>query len=88
VKDENLSEIIQEALTTAFNTDGGTIITRWVMAVERYTADGKSLAFTCHQDMQPWEVIGMTEMASHLARLDVEGQVIDEMYTSDDDDDD
>jgi hypothetical protein len=87
MNDESLSEIVQTALSAALNPNGDVIVTRWVLAVERYAADGKGLAFLCHPDMQPWEVIGMAEMASELARIDVQNQVVDDLYADDDDDD-
>ena len=85
---EAMQEAVHEHLSQALNPNGGVIITRWVLAVERFTADGKGVAFLTAPEMQPWEVIGMAEMASEVARLQITSEIVDEMYTIDDDDDD
>lgn len=84
----NLQDAIHAALSEALNKNGGTIVTRWVLAVERFTEDGKGIAFVSASDMQPWEVIGMAEMASEVARLQATTEIVDEMYSVEDDDED
>lgn len=87
-EDESLAEVVHAALSEALNPDGNAYITRWVLAVERFNADGKAVAMLCAPDMQPWEVIGMSEMSSELARLQIHTEAVDEMYALEDDEDD
>ena len=86
--DESLAEAVHVALSEALNPDGNAYITRWVLGVERFNAAGKAVAMLCAPDMQPWEVIGMAEMASELARLQIHTEAVDEMYALEDDDED
>ena len=81
---EKMHAAISEALK---DTDGGAIVTRWVLSVERYTADGKSVAFIAAPDMQQWEVIGMSEMASEFARIQASAGFLDDIYADLDDED-
>lgn len=88
VDDAPLDEIVHAAISAALNPEGNAYITRWVLAVERFDADGKAVAMLCAPDMQSWEVIGMAEMASELARLQIHSEAVDEMYALEDDDED
>ena len=85
----NLTDVLHEAITNALkDMDGGAVVTRWVLSVERYTGDGRSIAHVAAPDMHSWEVIGMAEMASEYARVQATAGLLDEMYADTEFDDD
>lgn len=90
-EDENLSiaERIHRALSESLHPKNDAIVTRWVLAVERIHMDGERMTgIFAHEGMEPWEVIGLAEMASEVARVQIGTDVVEEIYSLDDDEDD
>lgn len=87
MSDENETEIdyseaVQQVLAELFRQgERGAIVTRWVLTVERYTDEGRATAYLAAPDMQSWEVVGMSEMASEYARVQASVGMMDEMYS-------
>lgn len=85
--DGSLTDKVNRALTALFEEEGA-LVTRWVLTVERYTAGGKQVACVAADDMLPWEVIGMSEMAAEVAKAQIHADVVDDLYPDISDDDD
>lgn len=79
-----LQASVHEALANVFNGDGA-MVTRWVLSLERWVSGGKQVLYIAAPDMSPWEVVGMSEMSSELARVQFSSSVLDEMYPIEED---
>lgn len=78
--EEDMQARVHKALCIALGDDGDSLITRWVLSVERYTPEGKATIYIAAPDMASWEIVGMSEMASELARVQFTTAVVEDMY--------
>lgn len=78
--EEAMQSKVHQALCTALGDDGDALITRWVLCVERYGVSGKATIYIAAPDMASWEIVGMAEMASELARVQFTTAVVNDMY--------
>lgn len=83
--EEDMQSKVHQALCSALGDDGDALITRWVLCVERYGATGKATIYIAAPDMASWEIVGMAEMASELARVQFTTAVVNDMYEDEED---
>lgn len=83
---DELPQHVHDVLKEAFSQeDKAVFVTRWVLSIETFDDSGtKSCIHLTAPDMLPWEVIGMSEAMSEIARMQFQNNIMNDMYAEDD----